>query len=216
MGRDSEGYRLPKPKPAPGNRLIWEWEYSKWGEEKDSPFPPQQENAPPEFVNLAPCLRFDVDALLSLFEGTTPVHVQVRASHTTAFYLMGDASGAGFGSAFWDDTHIDYQAGDHASHLAEESSNFREADNLVSCLEELARNHQLDQSEVFIIMDNQPFEGTFYKGHSSSQKLNDIILRLRVLQRSTACILHVVHVAGTRMKKSGIDGLSRGDLMEGG
>ena len=86
---------------------------------------------------------------------------------------------------------------------------------MVSCLEELERNGSLAGTEIFLITDNLPFEGTFYKGHSSSKLLNEIILRLRVLQLRASCILHVIHVAGTRMKEAGIDGLSRGDFMEG-
>ena len=41
------------------------------------------------------------------------------------------------------------------------------------------------------------------------------IFDFRNLERNTGCILHVIYIAGTRMKKSGIDGLSRGNLMEG-
>ena len=69
--------------------------------------------------------------------------------------------------------------------------------------------------EIFLLTDNEVFEGTFYKGHSNSRKLNDIIFDLRNVERNTGCLLHVVHIAGTRMKKSGIDGLLRGNLMEG-
>jgi hypothetical protein len=214
-GRDSHGFRVPKPRPSPDNRLIWEWKAGIWEEEPNDETPAQVDPPAPEFVEPAPRLRFDVDSLLSLFNGDAPAAVPVRASRSTALYLMGDASGAGFGSAFWDNAHIDYQAGCHAPHLAVESSNFREADNLVSRLEELALDGRLLDSEIFVITDNQPFEGTYYKGHSSSKKLNDIILRLRILQRTSKCILHVIHVSGTRMKDSGIDGLSRGDLSEG-
>ena len=74
---------------------------------------------------------------------------------------------------------------------------------------------RLDDAEVFVLTDNAVFEGTFHKGHSSSKKLNDIILRLRMLEMKTGSILHVIHIAGTRMKEAGIDGLSRGDLLEG-
>ncbi|KAL7519144.1 hypothetical protein ACHAWX_003937 [Stephanocyclus meneghinianus] len=102
-----------------------------------------------------------------------------------------------------------------SSTLAQESSNFCEANNLVSRLEELEQEGCLEGSEVFLITDNLPFEGTFYKSHLSSQKLNDIILRLRLVQMQTSCILHVIHVAGTRMKEAGIDGLSPGDFLEG-
>ena len=79
----------------------------------------------------------------------------------------------------------------------------------------LAEAGRLDKREIFLLTDNQVFEGTFYKGHSDSPKLNDIIFDLRKIEMDTGCILHVIHIAGTRMKKSGIDRLSRGDLMEG-
>ena len=82
-------------------------------------------------------------------------------------------------------------------------------------IEAMADEGRLGDREVFIFTDNIVFEGTFYKGHSNSPKLNEIILRLRIAERSSGCILHVVHVAGTRMKEAGIDGLSRGDFMEG-
>ena len=63
--------------------------------------------------------------------------------------------------------------------------------------------------------DNWVFENCYYKGHSGSEKLSDIILRLHLAQRSGRLILHVIHVAGTRMKDWGVDGLSRGDQLEG-
>jgi hypothetical protein len=110
---------------------------------------------------------------------------------------MGDASGAGFGSAFWDEKGLHYQAGLHSPDLTLESSNFREADNLVSHLEELDKGGLSDETKVFIITNNLPFEATFYKGHSSSKKLNHVILCLQLLQLRCSCILHVIHIAGT-------------------
>ena len=62
---------------------------------------------------------------------------------------------------------------------------------------------------------NQGFYGCFYKGHSNSQKLNQLVLRLRLVEMGTCCMIHFVHVAGTRMKRAGIVGLSRGDILEG-
>ena len=35
------------------------------------------------------------------------------------------------------------------------------------------------------------------------------------LQREGGLILHVIHIAGTRIKNRGVDGLSRGDLLDG-
>jgi hypothetical protein len=82
-------------------------------------------------------------------------------------------------------------------------------------MEGLINTMDLHGKEVFLLTDNSAFEGTFYKGHSSSEKLSDIILRLRILQQRSGCIIHVIHIAGTCMKAAGIDGLSRGDLLEG-
>ena len=62
--------------------------------------------------------------------------------------------------------------------------------------------------------DNQVFEGCFYNWYSNSLKLNGLVLRLRLVDMVTGFILHIIHVAGTRMKISGIDGFSRGYLLE--
>ena len=59
------------------------------------------------------------------------------------------------------------------------------------------------------------FKACYYKGHSASEKLSYIIFRLHKVERDRKFKLHVIHMAGTRMKTWRIDGLSRGDLMEG-
>ena len=46
-------------------------------------------------------------------------------------------------------------------------------------------------------------------------KLSAIILWLYQAIQDVDLILHVIHVAGTRMKAWGVYGLSRGDLLEG-
>ena len=63
--------------------------------------------------------------------------------------------------------------------------------------------------------DNHVFEGCFYKGNSNSRNLNGLVLRLRVVDMVTGCILRVIHVAGTMIKIEGIDGLSQRDILEG-
>ena len=62
---------------------------------------------------------------------------------------------------------------------------------------------------------NQVFEGCFYKGHSNYLNMNGLMLRLRLVDMGTDCILHLIHVEGTRMKRVVIDGLYRGDMLEG-
>jgi len=74
---------------------------------------------------------------------------------------------------------------------------------------------KLTNSEVFVFTNNSTAEGAFYKGHSDSKLLFDLILQLRQIKMSGALHLHVVHVTGTRMIQQGTDGLSHGDMTEG-
>ena len=63
--------------------------------------------------------------------------------------------------------------------------------------------------------NNTAFERAYYKEHSPSAKLNNIVFRLHKAERDRRFILHVLQISGTRMKAMGVDGLSRGDLTEG-
>jgi hypothetical protein len=56
---------------------------------------------------------------------------------------------------------------------------------------------------------------TYYKGHSHSRELSDIVLRVHKCQRDRGFILHVIHISSKCMKASGVNGLSRGDTTEG-
>ena len=58
-------------------------------------------------------------------------------------------------------------------------------------------------------------EVVFTKANSYSPELHGITLRLREEDMKVYLIVHVIHVAGTRMKELGIDGLSIGDFLEG-
>jgi hypothetical protein len=171
----------------------------------------------PAEVRAVPRLRGDVDTLQEFLAGDTPAVQKCRVSSVAvALYLMGDASGVGFGSALWDSEGVEYEAGHWKEHWKSESSNFREASNLTSRIEKLGADGKLEDKELFVFTDNLSYEGTFYKGHSkTSPKLTDLIRRLRLLERKHGCIIHVIHISGSRMKFSGVDGLSRGDFLEG-
>jgi hypothetical protein len=69
--------------------------------------------------------------------------------------------------------------------------------------------------EIFVFTDNSMAEAAFLKGTSSSILLFNLVLRLRKLEVDQQCLLHLVHVAGTRMIGQGSDGLSRGILTKG-
>ena len=73
----------------------------------------------------------------------------------------------------------------------------------------------LEGAEVFMFTDNSTTEAAFWKGTSHSKKLCQLVLRLRELKIAHGMILHVIHVSGKRMIKSGIDGLSRSDHSTG-
>jgi hypothetical protein len=73
----------------------------------------------------------------------------------------------------------------------------------------------LADTEMFLSTDNSTAESAFYKGSSSSKKLHGLILRLHQLALDFSIILHVIHLAGTRMIAQGTNGCSRGVLMEG-
>jgi hypothetical protein len=82
-------------------------------------------------------------------------------------------------------------------------------------LEAQVADGRLRGAEVFLFTDNSTAESVFYKGNSSSKHLFELVLRLRKLEMSGDLVLHVVHVAGTRMVAEGADGGSRGDLNQG-
>jgi len=108
-----------------------------------------------------------------------------------------------------------YRHGQWADRVEEESSNYRELSNLVLAVEEAVEQGHLRDCELFLFTDNSTAEGAYYRGTSPSRLLFDLVLRLRVLQVRTELIVHVIHVAGTRMIEVGVDGLSRGSTHEG-
>ena len=67
-----------------------------------------------------------------------------------AFYMPGDASRSGFESAIINDTGIQYQAGTWTGDWRAESSNYREADNLVLRLEAMVEEGNGAGHELFM------------------------------------------------------------------
>ena len=165
-----------------------------------------------------PRLRSDIRCMLQLTVPRAPPEERYRAGSTSvAYYMPRDASGKGFGSALIGPDRTTYHAGTWAKEWRDESSNFRETDNLVLKVKDLhlVQEGTLRDQELFLFTDNWVFEDCYYKGHSASKELSDIILRLYLAQRNSHPRLHVTHVAGTRMKALGVDDLSRGDYLEG-
>jgi hypothetical protein len=183
-------------------------------------------------VEVRPVARFidDLTYLTQLTRADTPPRQLYRAKHAAALFVIGDASGKAKGAVVVSQYGLDYESGVWTQHWRGKSSNVREAENLTDRLERLAgelainvaeRLEALNESgalsdhEVFVLTDNSAFEGSYYKGHSTSKELSDIVFRLYKAQQTGGFILHVLHISGKRMKATGVDGLSRGDHTEG-
>ena len=91
-------------------------------------------------------------------------------------------------------------SGNWSTQWKNETSNWKEGTNLTVRVEEISEEHKLENGEIFILTDNRVFEVCFYKGRSNSQKLNVLVLRLRLEDMKTGCILHAIHVVITVMK----------------
>ena len=177
----------------------------------------------PEVVKAWPRLFADVEALQELTRAESPPWRRVRPKKSAVVsYGFGDASGTAFGAAskIAGSEEFHFQFGQWPSRVTEEeSSNWREFTNLVEYLEERGQLGVLDDAEVFMFTDNSTAERAFWKGSSHSPKLCELVLRLRKLEMHSGVIIHLIHVSGTRMIRSGIDGISRGDhttgIMEG-
>ena len=68
---------------------------------------------------------------------------------------------------------------------------------------------------MWIFTDNSTAESCVHKGSSTSAILHELVVQLRKCELEQSFVLHMVHVAGTRMIAQGTDGLSRGSFLEG-
>jgi hypothetical protein len=173
-----------------------------------------------QLVKWVPRFPSDVDALLELFASDSPPRRQIRPTKTaSAVYQFGDASGQGYGSSLMIGDAIFYRHGQWNESHSHESSNYRELANLIYAIEDAYNKQLLNDVELFFFTDNTTAESVFYKGTSTSERLFNLILRLRKIQMTGCMILHIIHVAGKRMIAQGTDGLSHGitcaGVMEG-
>jgi hypothetical protein len=86
-----------------------------------------------EFVYLATRFKEDMKVLLFFFSRPTPPKLPIRPLGSTAMYMVGDASGSGFGTLVWVEgkEEIDTAYGAWDDEVRDNSSNYREALNLV-------------------------------------------------------------------------------------
>jgi hypothetical protein len=136
-----------------------------------------------------------------------------------AFYVAygaGDASGEGFGASIHPlGLRPLLRHGFWCTEAAEESSNWREFRNLLDAVRVESESGRLVGCELWLATDNSTAASAYYKGTTSSEKLQDMVTELRGLTLKGNFVLNIFHIAGTRMIQIGIDGLSRGEMQLG-
>ena len=74
----------------------------------------------------------------------------------------------------------------------------------------------LRSTKLFVFTDNRVAEGEYCNGGSNrNKKLNELVFRLWNLQMEGDFVICMYHIPGTWMIEFGVDGLSRGDKLEG-
>ena len=114
-----------------------------WKTRKQKSDPTEDCGPPPKYVEAVTRLIADVLALMELTSYLNPPEVPVRPTEKQATFLVGDASGTGFGSSTWVQGEEVVKA-DHGNWslyvTLNASSNFREAANLVIQLKAMVSN----------------------------------------------------------------------------
>jgi hypothetical protein len=82
-------------------------------------------------------------------------------------------------------------------------------------LEAEEKDANMEGALIYPFTDNSTVEAAVYKGNSSSQKLFELVLRLKKLEMGTGTTLNVIHASGKRMMAQGTYGVSRGQMKEG-
>ena len=169
-------------------------------------------------TKVTPVPRFHqcLKVLSTFFEVELPPVINVRSTTcTVVIYGFVDASGSGFGSTLLIRGNVKYRIGTWSSQEETNSSNWREFENLVCEVEKAGTQGWLTNSVLLMATDNQVVESCLYKGNSTSPKLFDLVVRLKLVELKYGVKLMVTHVSGKRMQAQGTDGVSRGCLKEG-
>ena len=138
---------------------------------------------PPKRLAPVQRLQADTEALTSLFTLEKPSQVLLRTRRVyTILYGFTDTSGSGFGSTIvMLDGGIRYRIGTWGVD-EEETSNFREFENVVGALHEEEAAGNLQDALMFLCTDNSTIEITIVKGNSSSKNLFALALEMRQIE----------------------------------
>ena len=97
------------------------------------------------------CLKRGLEALKLLTEGGARHRRHLRAIRKDLSYLIGDASGLGFGSVMWSQSRLVSGAGDFNPLYQGISLNFREGGNLTKQIEKSVEQGELKNMDIFFL-----------------------------------------------------------------
>ena len=99
---------------------------------------------------------------------------------------------------------------------AETYSNYKEATNLMLHFKRIIASEEIERGlEIFVFMDNEVAERTYFRGSSHSLQLHQMILELRKMEMRGDLVVHFIWILGNRMVNQGTDGLSRANVSNG-
>jgi hypothetical protein len=152
--------------------------------EDEEPFSPprtaiQNALSPPSGrIKGARRLKNNTRALGVLLEAELLGQVLIQATIVyTILYGFTDASGSGLGSTIMLNGGIRYRIGTWGPDK-DETSNYREFENIVNALREEAKAGKLWDTLIFFCTDNSTVESAIVKGNSSSEKIFELTLEV--------------------------------------
>ena len=121
--------------------------------------------APPLELEFTEILKKDIQNLCMFFDSETHKLLPIRPLLTMGVaYGFADASGSGFGSTILYPDMVKFRHGLWSPKESEESSNYRELQNLVEALEENCTQERLKNVLFILFTDNIVSEAAFAKG----------------------------------------------------
>jgi hypothetical protein len=155
----------------------------------------READPPPDRIKGVPRFGRDLVAISEMVVDDSPPEVNVRSLGIfEILYGLADASEKGFGSHVLGKDGTRYRIGIWDKDTEEETSNFREFENVVGALEEEAAKGNLKGAEVYMCTDNSTVELALYRGTSSSEKLFALVVRLRKLEMREGARIMVTHI----------------------
>lgn len=162
-------------------------------------------------------LKMHVSALQRLFNGDAPRLAPIRPEEASMVRIaVGDASAEGFGyGTQFPEEEVVLRDGLWDEVFSFKSSNLREATNIGNNLLRDIESGVHDGCEVWVAVDNAVWSAVWNKGMSSARDLFNLVVDVRVAAYHHGVFIKCFHISGERMKATGIDGASRGDMDAG-